>query len=122
MTSEIPERRDKTLDSQDSVIRVVWRALILRIRVIPLKRVREELFLFYELKGAQKAVVFLVKYYWVGSMRIVVDGRRIGGKYLAIYEDIVTYFKKLSLNKRTVLHEFYYHLVHNGVAHPRAKS
>jgi hypothetical protein len=47
-------------------------------------------------------------------MKIVVDGRRVGGNYLAAYEDNVSYFKKSSLNKRTMLHEFYHHLVNNG--------
>ena len=81
-------------------------ALVLRTRVVPSKRVREEFFLVYELSGAQKAVDFLAKYYKVRSMKIVVDGRKVGGKYLAVYEDNVSYFKKRSLKKKIVLHEF----------------
>ena len=85
------------------------------MRLIPSRKVREEFLLMYELKGAQKAVDFLAKYYGVRRMRIVVDGRRVGAKYLAVYEDNVSYFKKCSLQKRTVLHEFYHHLAHNGI-------
>ena len=67
----------------------------------------------YELKGAPRAVDFLARYYGVRRMKIVVDGRRVGGKYLAVYEDNVAYFKKHSLKKRIVLHEFYHHLAYN---------
>lgn len=90
-------------------------ALVLRARVIPSKRVREEFSLVYELLGAQKAVDFLAKYYRVRRMKIVVDGRRVGRKYLAVYCDNIAYFKRHSLRKRIVLHEFYHHLVFNEV-------
>ena len=87
----------------------------MRTRVIPSKRVREEFSLVYELMGAQKAVDFLAKYYKVRRMKIVVDGRRVGRKYLAIYDDNISYFKKRSLKKKTVLHEFYHHLAYNNI-------
>jgi len=64
-------------------------ALVLRTRVIPSKRVREEFSLVYELMGAQKAVNFLAKYYKVRRTKIVGDGRRVGRKYLAVYDDNV---------------------------------
>ena len=85
------------------------------MRLIPSRKVREEFLLMYELKGAQKAVDFLAKYYKVRRMKIVVDGRRVGGKYLAVYDDNISYFKKRSLKKKIVLHEFYHHLAHNNI-------
>jgi hypothetical protein len=85
------------------------------MRLVPSRRVREEFQLVYELKGAQKAVDFLAKYYKVRRMKIVVDGRKVGGKYLAVYQDNVSYFKRRSLKKRIVLHEFYHHLANNNV-------
>lgn len=39
----------------------------------------------------------------------------VGRKYLAVYSDNVAYFKKKSLRKRIVLHEFYHHLVYSEV-------
>ena len=97
-------------------------ALVLRTRVIPSKRVREEFSLVYELRGAQKAVDYLAKHYKVRRMKIVVDGRRVGRKYLAIYEDNVSYFKKRSLKKKIVLHEFYHHLAYNEVVSSKGEE
>ncbi len=80
-------------------------------RAIPSKKVREEFRLTYELKGAQKAVNYLSRYYGIRRMKIVVDGRKVGNSYDACYYDYVAYFKKKGLNRRNVLHEFYHHLV-----------
>ena len=64
----------------------------------------------YELEGAQKAVDFLSRYYGIRRMKIVVDGRKVGNSDDAVYYDYVAYFKKIRLNKRNVLHEFFHHL------------
>jgi len=45
-------------------------------------------------------------------MKIVVDGRKVGNSDEACYYAYVTYFKKKGLNKRNVLHEFFYHLAY----------
>ena len=84
----------------------------MRARVIPPKRVCEEFSLAYELKGAQKAVNLLAKYYGIEKMKITVNGRKVGNRYDACYYECVAYFKKTGLNKRNVLHEFYHHLVY----------
>ena len=77
--------------------------------VIPSKRFCERFYLTYELKGAQRAVDLLSRYYGIRRMKIVVDGRRVGNSDQACYEEHVAYFKKKRLNKRNVLHEFYHH-------------
>ncbi len=78
--------------------------------MIPSKKVREDFRLMYELKGAQKAIDMLSRYYGIRRMRIVVDGRKVGNSDDACYVDYVAYFKKRKLNKRNVLHEFFHHL------------
>ena len=83
---------------------------MIRMGLLPSRKVREEFRLLYELKGAQKAVDFLSRYYGIRRMRIVVDGRKVGNSDDAIYYDYVAYFKKRKLNKRNVLHEFFHHL------------
>lgn len=80
------------------------------MRVIPSRRVIEEFLLTYELKGCQKAVNLLTRYYGIRRMKIVVDGRRVGNGDEAGYEDNIAYFTKRGLNKRNVLHELYHHL------------
>ena len=80
------------------------------MRMIPSRKVREEFRLMYELRGAQKAVDFLSRYYGIRKMKIVVDGRRVGNSDDACYYDYVAYFKKRRLNKRNVLHEFFHHI------------
>lgn len=82
------------------------------MRIIPSKRVIEEFLLTYELKGCQKAVNLLTKYYGIRRMKIVVDGRRVGNGDEACYEDYTAYFTKRGLNKRNVLHELYHHLAY----------
>ena len=82
------------------------------MNLVPSKKVCEEFRLIYELKGAQKAVDFLSRYYGIRRMRIVVDRRKVGNSYDACYYDYVAYFKKRSLNKGNVLHEFYHHLAY----------
>jgi hypothetical protein len=83
-------------------------------KVIPSQRVREEFYLTYELKGCQKAVNVLARYYRIRRMNVVVDGRRVGNGYDASYEcdSHTAYFKKKALHKRNVLHEFYHHLAY----------
>jgi hypothetical protein len=65
----------------------------------------------YELEGCQKAVDFFSKYYNVRRMRIILNGRRVGNGDRACYSENKAYFTKKGLNRRTVLHEFYHHLV-----------
>ena len=82
------------------------------MRLIPSKKVCEEFYLTYELKGAQKAVDLLSRHYGIRRMKIIVDGRRAGRGNKACYNECTAYFKKLGLNKRNVLHEFYHHLAY----------
>jgi hypothetical protein len=87
----------------------------MRIRV-PSRKVRERFLLIYELEGCKKAVDFLTKYYGVRRMKIVLNGRKVGNRYAAYYYENKSYFTKRGLNRRTVLHELYHHLVHvNGL-------
>lgn len=44
-------------------------------------------------------------------MRVIVDGRRAGKGNRACYFENKAYFTRKGLTKRTVLHEFYHHLV-----------
>lgn len=80
------------------------------MRLIPSKKVCEEFLLTYELKGCQKAVNLLIKYYGIRRMKIVVDGRRVGNGDEACYYENKAYFTRKGLNKRNVLHELYHHL------------
>ena len=86
----------------------------MRLR-IPSKRIRERFITTYELKGAQNAVDFLSEHYQVRRMKVVLDGKRVGSRkgngWSACYSENKAYFTKRGLNKRTVLHEFYHHLV-----------
>jgi len=91
----------------------------MRIR-IPSKNIRERFLLIYELEGCRKAVDFLTKYYRVRSMRIVLNGRKVGNGDIAVYFQNRAYFTKRGLTKRTVLHELYHHLVYvNRLEIPR---
>jgi hypothetical protein len=83
----------------------------MRIRV-PSKKVRERFLLIYELDGCQKAVDFLTKYYGVRRMKIKLNGRKVGNRWVASYFQNRAYFSKRGLTKRTVLHELYHHLVY----------
>jgi len=80
------------------------------MKLIPSKRVVEEFLLTYELKGCQKAVNLLTKYYGIRRMKIVVNGRRVGNGDEACYEDYTAYFTKKAINRFNVLHELYHHL------------
>ena len=48
-------------------------------------------------------------------MRVILDGKRVGTRkandWSACYSENKAYFTKKGLNKRTVLHEFYHHLL-----------
>ncbi len=91
----------------------------MRIRVPP-RKVRERFLLIYELEGCRKAVDFLTKYYGVRPMRIILNGRKVGNRDIAVYFHNRAYFTKRGLSKRTVLHELYHHLVYvNGVEMPQ---
>ena len=83
----------------------------MRIRT-PSKKVCEGFLLIYELEGCQKTVNYIRKYYGVRRMRIVLNGRRVGNGDIAVYFENRAYFTKRGLNKRTVLHELYHHLVY----------
>ena len=50
--------------------------------MIPSRKVREEFRLTYELKGVQKAVDMLSRYYGIRRVKIVVDGRRVGARVM----------------------------------------
>lgn len=94
----------------------------MRIRV-PSKKVCERFRIVYELEGCQKAVDFLTKYYRVRRMRIILNGRKVGNGDIAAYFESKAYFTKRGLNKRTVMHELYHHLVYvNGLDVPKTKE
>jgi hypothetical protein len=79
---------------------------------IPPKKVCERFLIIYELEGCQKAVNYLTRYYGIKKMKIVLDGKKVGKKsWKACYDNGKAYFKKGGLNKRTVLHELYHHIV-----------
>ena len=78
---------------------------------VPPKRVRKEFLLIYEMQGCQKAINLLCKYYDVRRMRIVLDGKRTGKTCVAFYENNKAIFRKSSLVKQNVAHEFFHHLV-----------
>ena len=82
----------------------------MRIRV-PCKKIRAEFFLIYETQGCQRAINYLCKYYRVRRMGIVLDGKRTGKTCVAFYENGKATFRKSSLNKQNVTHEFFHHLV-----------
>lgn len=83
----------------------------MRIR-IPSRKIRERFLLIYELEGCQKAVNFLTRHYRVRKMRIILNGRKVGNGDIAVYFENKAYFTKKGLNKRTILHELYHHLVY----------
>jgi len=95
---------------------------------VPPKKIREKSLLIYELKGCQKAVNFLTRYYGIRKMKIIVDGRKVmrtktHKTYSAHYYRNKGYFTKRGLTKRTVLHELYHHLVYvNGLDMTKAKE
>jgi len=78
---------------------------------LPPKRIREKFLIIYELEGCQKGVNYLTKYYGVKSMRIFLNGQKVGKSLLGFYLENCAYFKKVGLKKRIVLHELYHHLV-----------
>lgn len=78
---------------------------------IPSKKVCERFHLTYELKGAQKGVDVLTKYYKVRKMKIIVDGRIVMKGYECDYFENVAGFTKRGLKKRNVLHELYHHVL-----------
>jgi len=80
--------------------------------LIPSKRICEKFHLTYELKGAQKGIDVLARYYGIKRMKIVLDGRRVSNDAVAYYDEYVAYFTKRGLKKRYVLHEFYHHLAY----------
>lgn len=65
----------------------------------------------YELEGCKKAVNFLTKHYRVRSMRIILNGRKVGNGDIAVYYQNKAYFTKRGLTKRTILHELYHHIM-----------
>ena len=83
---------------------------------VPPKKIREKSLLIYELKGCQKAVNFLTRYYGIRKMKIIVDGRKVmrtktHRAYSAHYYRNKAYFTKRGLTKRLVLHELYHHII-----------
>jgi hypothetical protein len=56
-------------------------------------------------------------------MKVVLDGRRVGNGDVACCFENRVYFTKRGLNKRTVLHELYHHLVYvKGLETPQTKE
>ena len=45
-------------------------------------------------------------------MRIMLNGRKVGNGDVAVCFDHKAYFTRRGLNKRTILHELYHHLVY----------
>jgi len=86
-------------------------------KILPSKKVCEDFRLTYELKGAQKGVNVLARYYRIRGMKIILDGRRVGNgdKACYNYDGYTAYFSKRGLDKFNVLHEFFHHLVAKGV-------
>jgi hypothetical protein len=87
----------------------------MRLR-LPSRKVCERFHFTYELEGCQKAVNYLTRYYGVRRLKLVVGGRRVMAKrthkkYAAHYYRNRAYFVRRFLNKRTVLHELYHHIV-----------
>jgi hypothetical protein len=83
---------------------------------VPSEKVRENFHLLYELDGCQKAVDYLTKHYGVRRMRIILNGRKVGNGDIAVYFQNRAYFTKRGLDKRTVVHELYHHLIYvNGL-------
>jgi hypothetical protein len=78
---------------------------------LPPKGVREKFLIIYELEGCQKAINYLTKYYLVGRMRVLLNGKRVRREWVACYFENQAYFKKDGLKKQIVLHELYHHLV-----------
>jgi hypothetical protein len=78
---------------------------------LPSKKIRERFLIIYELEGCRKAMDFLTKYYGVRPMKIILNGRKVGNGCVACYFQNRAYFTKRGLNKRTILHELYHHLV-----------
>jgi len=94
----------------------------MRIRS-PSRKIRERFLLVYEFEGCQKAVDFLTKYYGVRRMKIKLNGRKVGNRWVASYFQNRAFFSKRGLKKRTVLHELYHHLVYvNGLEMPKSKE
>lgn len=44
-------------------------------------------------------------------MKIILDGKKVGRRYYAIYFRDKAYFRKNGLRKKTVLHEMFHHIV-----------
>lgn len=70
---------------------------------------------------------FLTDHYGTRRMKIILDGKRVGKRkangWIACYAKNKAYFTKSGLNKRTVLHELYHHLVYvNGLDMPKTKE
>jgi hypothetical protein len=94
----------------------------MRIR-IPSRKIRERFLLIYELEGCQKGVDFLTKYYGARRMKIKLNGRKVGNRWIASYFQNKAYFSKRGLKKKTVLHELYHHLAYvNGLDVPKTKE
>jgi len=90
---------------------------------VPSKKVCERFYLTYELKGAQKGVNVLTEYYRIPKMKIILDGRKVTKGYPCDYFEGIACFTKKGLNKRSVLHELYHHIVNNkGLEIPEKKE
>jgi hypothetical protein len=78
---------------------------------VPPKRIREKFLITYELHGCQKAVNFLTEYYGISRMKIILNGKKVPKRYIAVYYQNKAFFKKVGLKRRIILHEFYHHFV-----------
>jgi hypothetical protein len=82
---------------------------------LPHKRVRERFWIIYELEGCQKAINYLTDYYGVCGMKIILNGKMVGRRKsndcVACYENNRACFTKEGLEKKTILHELFHHLM-----------
>ncbi len=85
---------------------------------LPPKKVRTKFLTIYELYGCIKAVDFLTEYYKVPKMHIILNGKKVGkrksNRWIACYENNKAYFTKEGLEKKTLLHELYHHLIESN--------
>lgn len=87
----------------------------MRLR-FPSRKVCQRFALIYETQGCQRAVDYLTQYYGVRRLKLIIDGRKVittktHKKYAAHYYRNKAYFVRRFLNRSTVLHELFHHLV-----------
>ena len=77
-------------------------------------------FTYYCCTSKARAVDYLTRHYRVRQIRIILNGRKVGNGDIVVYFENKAYFTKKGLNKRTVLHELFHHLVYvSGLEMPQ---